>query len=418
MSKTKPFHIPKKDVWQAYLRVKENKGAAGVDDQSMTDFEVKLKDNLYKLWNRMSSGTYFPPPVRMVSIPKKSGGERHLGIPTVTDRIAQTVVLMQLEPLVDPHFDPDSYGYRPKKSAHDAISTCRERCWKRKWVVDLDIKGFFDNIDHALLVKAVSKFTNNKVVMFHMERWLTAPIQKTDGTLEPRTLGTPQGGVISPLLANIFLHFVFDKWIRRNHPQAQFERYADDIIVHCWSKSEAESLKLSIEARLAHCKLSLNPKKTQIVYCGLAKESIVYPIRCFDFLGYTFRRRLSFNSKTKQGFVSFLPAISNSAKNSIRNTIREWRLTRKTTLSIEEIAKQTNPQVRGWMNYCGKFHRSELTMLLFQIERHLRRWAQRKFATNTGKTSKERARRYVGSVFKHKPKLFIHWQYGMSSPAK
>lgn len=417
MSKTKPFHIPKKDVWQAYLHVKRNKGAAGVDDQSIADFEIHLKDNLYKLWNRMSSGSYFPPPVKMVSIPKKSGGERHLGIPTVMDRIAQMLVKMHLEPCVEPSFDRDSYGYRPNKSAHDAVTVCRERCWKREWVIDLDIKGFFDNIDHDLLVKAVQKHSPNRWVMLHVEHWLTAPIQKMDGTLQSRETGTPQGGVISPLLANIFLHYAFDLWMRRTNADVQFERYADDIVIHCRNKAEAEGLKSKIEKRLAECKLALNPQKTSIVYCGVAKHKDKSLIRSFDFLGFTFRRRLAF-SKSNKGFVGFLPAVSNDAKKSIRQTIREWQLTRKTPLSIEDIAKQTNPQVRGWVNYYGKFYRSELTKTLFQIERHMQRWAQHKFAKKRGIASKKQARRYLGNVLKYKPKLFVHWQYGMGSPVK
>jgi len=193
------FDIPKRDVWEAYLRVKRNKGAAGVDEQSIKDFEVKLKDNLYKLWNRMSSGCYFPPPVKKVAIPKKSGGERYLGIPTVADRIAQMVVTMHLEPHVEPCFDRDSYGYRPNKSALDAVTICRQRCWKRKWVIDLDIKGFFDSIDHKLLLKAVLKHAPNRGVLFHVEQWLRASIQELDGGLSQRTQGTPQGGLCKAL---------------------------------------------------------------------------------------------------------------------------------------------------------------------------------------------------------------------------
>ncbi len=414
MAKTKSFDIPKRDVWQAYLRIKRNKGAAGIDDQSIKDFEVNLKDNLYKLWNRMSSGSYFPPPVKRVAIPKKSGGVRYLGIPTVADRIAQMVVTMHLEPHVEPYFDNDSYGYRPKKSALDAVAVCRKRCWKRQWVIDLDIKGFFDNIDHELLLKAVEKHTPKRWVMFHVERWLSAPIQTLDGTTISRTQGTPQGGVISPLLANLFLHYAFDSWIRRTYPDVQFERYADDIIVHCHSQVEAEKLKSSIEARLADCKLILHSGKTKIAYCGIKEFANEEIAQSFNFLGYTFRRRLAVNRQGK-GFVGFLPAISNDAKKSIRQTIRGWQLHRRTHLSIEVIAKQINPQLRGWMNYYGKFYRSEVTQVLFQVERHLRRWAQRKFATKTGKASKKRARRYVGNVYKHKPNLFIHWQYGMVS---
>lgn len=417
MSKTKPFAIPKESVWQAYLRVKRNKGAAGVDNQSMEDFEVKLKDNLYNLWNRMSSGSYFPPPVKTVAIPKKGGGERYLGIPTVADRIAQMVVTMHLEPCVEPYFDADSYGYRPNKSALEAVGQCRQRCWKRQWVLDLDIKGFFDSIDHEMLIKAVQKHTPNRWVMFYVKHWLRASVQHLDGSVHPRNTGTPQGGVISPLLANIFLHYAFDKWIRREYPNAQFERYADDIVIHCHTKAQAEKMKASIEARLAECKLQLHPQKTKVVFCGSGELKDKTILRSFDFLGYTFRRRLAMN-KQREGFVTFLPAVSNQAKKTIQQTIRGWRLYRRTSESIEDIAKVINPQVRGWVNYYGRFYCSELTRTLFQIERHLRRWAQRKFASKTGLASKKRARRYVGQVGKHKPKLFIHWQYGMGSPAE
>ncbi len=417
MSKTKPFAIPKQDVWQAYLRVKRNQGAAGVDNQSIADFEVKLKDNLYKLWNRMSSGSYFPPPVKTVAIPKKDGGQRYLGIPTVADRIAQMVVTMHLEPHFEPRFDQDSYGYRPNKSALDAVGQCRQRCWKRDWVIDLDIKGFFDNIDHELLILALEKHSIDRWIMLHVKHWLRAPAQLADGSLQPRTTGTPQGGVVSPLLANIFLHYVFDKWIRKQHPNVQFERYADDIIVHCTSQNEALQLKAEIEARMAQCKLQLHPQKTKVVYCGVAKEEKEDIPRSFDFLGYTFRRRLVM-SKEGKGFVGFVPAISNAAKTAIRQTIRSWRLHRKTCMSLKELAKLTNPRVSGWVNYYGRFYRSEVTEAFVQIEKHLQRWAQRKYASNTGQASKKRARRYLGRVFKHYPQLFVHWRYGLASPVE
>lgn len=415
MNKTKPFNIPKQDVWEAYLRVKRNKGAAGVDNQSIADFEVKLKDNLYKLWNRMSSGSYFPPPVKTVAIPKKDGGQRYLGIPTVGDRIAQMVVTMHLEPHFEPRFDQDSYGYRPNKSAIDAVGQCRQRCWKRAWVIDLDIKGFFDNIDHELLILALEKHNIDRWIMLHVKQWLRAPAQLPDGSLQPRTTGTPQGGVVSPLLANIFLHYVFDKWIRKAHPGAQFERYADDVIVHCETQAEAEKLKASIEARMAQCKLQLHPLKTKIVYCGLRKENKGDKVpRSFDFLGYTFRRRLAMD-KSGKGFVTFLPAISNAAKTAIRQTIRSWCLHRKTHMSLEELAKSTNAQVRGWLNYYGKFYRSEMSRPLFQLERHLQRWVRRKFARRAGPASKVKARSYIQGVFKHNPRLFVHWSLGLAS---
>ena len=267
LKEAKPFEIPKSAVWEAYRKVSAKQGAAGVDGESIADFEGELKNNLYKICNRMSSGSYFPPPVRTVAIPKSDGGQRLLGIPTVSDRIAQMVVKMYLEPLLEPYFHPDSYGYRPNKSAIEAVGTTRQRCWRHDFVIDLDIKGFFDNIDHELLMRAVRKHTECQWVLLYVERWLKAPSQLNDGTTVPREKGTPQGGVISPLLANLFLHYAFDNWMRRNYPQNLFERYADDVVVHCKTELEAVKLKETLAERLAQCKLEIHPEKTKIVYC-------------------------------------------------------------------------------------------------------------------------------------------------------
>lgn len=415
LSQAKPFMIPKQLVWQAYLRVKRNQGAAGVDNVSIQTFEVNLKDNLYKIWNRMSSGSYFPPPVKTVLIPKKSGGERPLGIPTVADRIAQTTVALVLEPAIEPHFDVDSYGYRPKKSALDAIAQVRQRCWKYPWIIDLDIKGFFENIDHDLLLRAVRKHLSHRWALFPVEHWLKADIQQPDGSIVKRTQGTPQGGVISPLLANLFLHYAFDKWLRTHHPNAQFARYADDIVVHCQSKTEAENLLAAIENRLAECKLAVSPQKTKIVYCGLSKYYDDYPQQSFDFLGYTFRRRLARSREGKQ-FVTFLPAISNTAKREIRQTIKGWRLHRRVQEPIESIAKYVNPYLRGWVNYYGKFYRSEMQGSLLQVEYYLKRWVQCKYRKKGNRAPKDKALNYLGRVRKYQPYLFEHWRYGWGSP--
>jgi RNA-directed DNA polymerase len=287
MSKAKPFCISKQEVWEAYKRVKANKGAAGVDEQSIAGFEKRLKRNLYKIWNRMSSGSYFPPPVRTVKIPKANGGERKLGIPTVSDRIAQMVVKSRLEPEVDPLFHPDSYGYRPGKSALDAVGQARQRCWRHDWIVDLDIKGFFDNIDQNLLMRAVKKHAKEKWVVLYIERWLQAPIQEEDGQLIQRGRGTPQGGVASPLLANLFLHYAFDRWIAATYPHVRFERYADDAIVHCRTEVEAQQVRAAIAARFEECRLELHPEKTKIVYCKDDDRRRTYPNEKFDFLGYS-----------------------------------------------------------------------------------------------------------------------------------
>jgi RNA-directed DNA polymerase len=234
VDKARPFNISKREVWLAYKRVRENRGAAGVDDQTIAEFEKDLSNNLYRLWNRMSSGSYMPPPVRRVDIPKGDGREtRSLGIPTVSDRIAQMVVKRYLEPVLEPVFHDDSFGYRPGRSAHDALAAARQRCWRFDWVLDLDIKGFFDNIDWELLMRAVRRHTDCAWVLLYIERWLKAPVSMLDGTLVSREKGTPQGAVVSPILANLFLHYAFDRWMKENNLDIPFERYADDAICHC-----------------------------------------------------------------------------------------------------------------------------------------------------------------------------------------
>jgi len=311
-SKTKSFGISKQEVWKAYLKVKSNRGACGVDKESIADFEGNLKNNLYKLWNRMASGSYFPPPTRTVKIPKDSGGTRVLGIPTVADRIAQMVVKEKLEPELEPHFHPSSYGYRPCKSALEAVGMARKMCWRYDWVLDLDIEGFFDNIDHSLLMRALRRHTDCKWILLYVERWLKAPSQLEEGKVLNRYKGTPQGGVISPLLANLFLHYALDRWMSRNYPGIPFERYADDVIVHLKSESQAECIKEAISERLAQCRLKLHPEKTKIVYCKDVDRKGSYPNQKFDFLGYTFRPR---GSKNKWGdvYVNFSPAVSDKA---------------------------------------------------------------------------------------------------------
>lgn len=263
MSKTKSFSISKQAVWDSYLKVKSNQGAAGIDQCSIAAFEDDLKNNLYKIWNRMSSGSYIPPPVLRVEIPKGDGKMRPLGIPTVADRIAQMVVKNHLEPELEAVFHPDSFGYRPKRSARQAVSLVRKRCWKHDWVIDLDIKGFFDNIPHDLMMRAVKKHTKERWVWLYVERWLKAPVQTRAGDIEERTLGTPQGGVISPLLANLFLHYAFDHWMQSSYPANPFERYADDSVVHCDSKVQAMELKTEIAKRMVRCGLELHPEKTK-----------------------------------------------------------------------------------------------------------------------------------------------------------
>jgi RNA-directed DNA polymerase len=395
-------------VFEAYKRVRANRGAAGVDEESIADFDKDLKNNLYKIWNRMSSGSYFPPAVRLVEIAKKDGGQRKLGVPTVSDRIAQMVAKMYFEPEVDCYFHPDSYGYRPGKSAIEAVSVARKRCWRYDWVLDLDIKGFFDNIDHELLMRAVRKHTDNKWLLLCIERWLKAPVQAEDGTLISRGKGSPQGSVISPLLANLFLHYAFDEWMRRNHDSIPFERYADDILVHCKSEKQARWIKTVIEERLNQCGLELHPVKTKIVYCKDSFRKGNYPDKKFDFLGYTFRPR---RSKDRYGrfFVSFLPAVSDEAAKSMRGTIRGWRMHRMTDKSIEDLACMFNPVIRGWINYYSQFYKSALYPILKQLNHALQRWAYRKYKKLHGR--KRKALQLLQRIAKQVPHMFAHWRF-------
>jgi len=323
LEKTKPFNIPKKLFVQAFKLVKKNAGAAGVDRESIEDFERNLKDNLYKLWNRMSSGSYIPPAVKAVPIPKKSWGERILGVPTVGDRIAQMVVKLTFEPCVEPHFLPDSYGYRPNKSALDAVGVTRQRCWQYNWLLEYDIRGLFDNLDHHLLMKAVKKHTDNKWVILYIERWLRTPMQLPDGSLQEKTRGVMQGGVISPVLSNLFLHYVFDVWMQKNHSGVPWCRYADDGLAHCETEREANQLLVELTNRFKECRLEMHPDKTKIVYCKDGSRRKDYPNTSFDFLGYTFRARLCKNTKRNSMFMNFTPAVSKAAIKSMRAKNKE-----------------------------------------------------------------------------------------------
>jgi len=407
----KPFTIEKRRVYEAYKAVKSNKGAAGVDGQTIEQFEADLKGNLYKIWNRMSSGTYFPPPVRAVSIPKKSGGERILGVPTVSDRIAQMVVKQLIEPDLDPIFLPDSYGYRPRKSALDAVGVTRERCWKYDWVLEFDIRGLFDNINHELLLRAVRKHVKCKWALIYIERWLKAPMEQ-DGIRKERTLGTPQGGVISPILSNLFLHYTFDLWMKRTHPDLPWCRYADDGLVHCRTAQEAEALKAELRARLAECHLELHATKTKIVYCRDGKRKGTYPNVKFDFLGYCFRPRWIKKSRDNSMFCGFNPAVSPSALNTMRSTIRELNIRRQTQLSLADIARTLNPLVRGWIEYYGRYAPSALSPMLRYVNQTLVRWAMRKF--KRFRAHKIRASRFLQKLVREKMSLFVHWRIGMT----
>lgn len=410
LKKTKSFDISKKIVMQAFKLVKANKGAAGVDLQSISSFEENLKDNLYKIWNRMSSGTYFPPPVRTVEIPKKSGGNRVLGIPTVSDRIAQMVVKLYFEPKIEPHFHKDSYGYRPGKSAIQAVGITRQRCWRHDWLLEFDIKGLFDNIDHTLLMRAVEKHTDCKWILLYIKRWLKAPFLMEDGKLLERTKGTPQGGVVSPLLANLFLHYVFDKWMQKYYSQLPFARYADDAVVHCLTETQAKSLKKVLENRFKECKLEIHPDKTKIVYCKDDDRREKHSNTKFDFLGYTFCPRRARNRNGKF-FVSFLPAVSNSAVKAMKSKLRRWNLHLRSDKSLEDLAHFINPILRGWINYYGCYYKSRLYTVLRHFDRTLSRWACKKYKRL--RRRKRRAVYWLGRIARKEPNLFAHWHIGV-----
>jgi RNA-directed DNA polymerase len=354
----------------------------------------------------MSSGTYFPPPVRSVAIPKKDGGERRLGIPTVSDRVAQTVAKMYLEPLVEPSFHPDSYGYRPKKSALDAVGAARQRCSRYDWVIDLDIRGFFDNLDHALVMRAVERYTQCRWILLYVRRWLEAPSEQEDGSLVPRTKGTPQGGVISPLLANVFLHLAFDDWMQQTHPGVPFERYADDIVAHCKTEEQAKQVLEDIRKRLERCKLELHPEKTKIVYCRDDDRRGKYAQEKFDFLGYTFRPRRSKNRKGKY-FINFSPAVSNEAAKEIRQEMRSWRIHLRSDKAIDDLARMWNPVLRGWIQYYGHFYKSALHPVLRHFNRLLVRWAMRKYKRL--RRHRRRAEYWLGRIARREPRMFAHW---------
>ena len=409
MSSAKPFVISKDRVLKAFELVKANAGSAGVDGQSLEEFGENLKANLYKIWNRMSSGSYFPPPVKAVEIPKVSGGTRVLGVPTVADRVAQMVVKLEFEPLVEPIFLPDSFGYRPGKSALDAIGVTRKRCWKFDWILEFDIRGLFDNIRHDLLSKAMRHHTDCRWVLLYIERWLVAPIRMPDGTQEPREKGIPQGGVVSPVLSNLFLHYAFDAWMTREFPEVRWCRYADDGLVHCRTKKEAQVIRAALEGRFSECGLELHPKKTKIVYCKDDRRTGDHQHTSFDFLGYTFRPRSVKNQKQGTLFVGFTPAVSKSALKAMRSEIRWFR--RRSDFSLSEIARLLNPKLRGWMAYYGRYYPSAMYAVWRHFNTTLVAWAMQKFKSL--RRRKTQAGRFLERIAQRDPRLFYHWSIGM-----
>jgi RNA-directed DNA polymerase len=404
--KGKSFEIPKRLVYEAWEKVRANNGAPGVDAVSIAEFGDEERNNLYKLWNRMSSGSYLPGPVRAVEIPKDHGaGVRILGVPNTADRVAQTAAAMLLEQKLEPIFHPDSYGYRPGRSAHDALAVTRKRCWKQDWILDLDVRAFFDSVPHDLLLKAVAHHTDERWVLLYIARWLKAPMQMPDGTISAREKGTPQGSPISPLLANLFMHYAFDRWMVREFPGCPFERYADDIVAHCDTEDQARALRAAIAERLGLLGLELHPEKTKVVYCKDAHRRGNSEHTSFDFLGYTFRARIA---RGRRGFfVNFLPAMSAKAKKAKGSQIRAWHLKRRSGSDLSGLAEDINPQVRGWINYYGAFYRSELSFLAARIDEHLHRWAMHKFKRLRGRP--EKAWAWINGVRQREPMLFAHW---------
>ncbi|MGE7440089.1 group II intron reverse transcriptase/maturase [Kitasatospora sp. NPDC001175] len=406
-SQIKPFDISKWEVMEAWEEVRDNKGAPGVDGQSIADFEKDLRNNLYKVWNRMSSGSYFPPPVRAVEIPKPhGGGTRMLGIPAVADRVAQTVAARYLMRRVEPIFHPDSYGYRPGRSALDAVGKCRERCWRKNWVVELDIRKFFDSVPWDLLVKAVDAHTDAVWVKLYVRRWLAAPLVMPDGQLVVRERGTPQGAPVSPVLANLFLHYAFDTWMARNFPGVQFERYADDVVLHCNSEHQAHEVLAALRERMVEVGLELHPDKTRIVYCKDGVRRGSYEHEAFTFLGYTFRAR---KSRSRRGnlFLSFDPAISREALTRIGREMRSWHLHRRTDLTFQELARRINPVVAGWLNYYARFRPWELYAFALRINVYLLRWIRKKYKRFAGK---RKALAKLQEIAQRYPRMFAHWR--------
>ena len=409
MEETKPFKISKQAVKIAFDRVKANKGTYGIDEQSITDFEINLRDNLYKIWNRMSSGTYFPKPVKAVAIPKKNGGTRILGIPTVEDRVAQMVAKIYFEPNVEKIFYEDSYGYRPNKSAIQAVGVLRERCWRKDWVVDFDIKGLFDNIRHDYLIEMVKRHTKEQWIILYIERWLKTPFKMQDGTIVERTAGTPQGGVISPVLANLFMHYVFDDFMSKEFPNIPWVRYADDGALNCVSIKQAKYIIKVLDKRFKLFGLELNLEKTKIVYCKDDDRKGDYENISFDFLGYTFKPR---HAKNKYGkyFTSFLPAMSDKAQKAIRQEVRSWKLQLKSDKTLKDIANMFNSKIQGWINYYSHYYKTEVIYTLSYINRCLIKWVRRKYKK---RSSRKRATNWLREIAKRDTKLFAHWKFGI-----
>ena len=403
----KAHEISRQEVMEAWKRVRVKGGKGGTDGVTIKTFEMHLEDNLYKIWNRMSSGSYHPRAVKRVEIPKGDGEKRELGIPTILDRVAQQVVRARLEQELEPIFHAESYGYRRNQSAITAVKNCRSRCWSYDWVLDVDIQRFFDTIDHDLMMKAVRHHCKESWMIKYIERWLKNPVEHIDGSIEHPERGTPQGGVISPLLANLYLHYTFDMWMQRQYPEVKFERYADDAVVHCRTEEQAEEIRQALAKRLEECGLNLHPKKTKVVYCkqGTGKRRS-YPEQRFTFLGYTFQPRPAVTGYSRKKFLGYLPAVSTESRKRFRTRLKSEGHFKRTQQSIEELAKEINPKITGFHNYFGHFYTSKLTELDYWLDRAIVRWWRKKAKCNTRK-----AVGFLERLKKQKPQLFAHWNF-------
>lgn len=407
---TKTVPITFKMVVDSYGKVRKGGEATGIDGESWETFDKNVEKNLYVIWNRLASGSYHPSAVREVEIPKKDGRKRKLGIPTLRDRIAQGVVKEYMEKKIDQHFHENSYGYRPLKSSHQAIKQVRENCLQNDWVIDMDIEKFFDEIDHELLMKAVEAMTEEKWVSMYVRRWLEMKIENSKGEqLDRGGKGTPQGGVISPLLANLFLHVALDKWLEQNHSEVKFVRYADDMIIHCASKEQAEQILQAIRERLSEVKLKLNEKKTQIVYCQDYRRTAKHERVKFEFLGFSYQpRACKSHYGERKSFTAHTAEISNENQQKIRETINTLIYWKNTTVEMKEIAQKLNPCLRGWINYFGLYGKRRLREALQSLEYRLIKWIQAKYKIK----SVRKAIILLSEQKKSKPKMFYHWQAG------
>jgi group II intron reverse transcriptase/maturase len=408
----KPYDIPKWEVVRAWEKVRENRGAPGVDEVSVAEFERALEDNLYKVWNRMSSGSYFPPPVKAVEVPKAGGGTRLLGVPTVADRVAQTVAAGRVEAVAEGFFHRDSYGYRPGKSAHDAVARAQERCWDHDWVIDLDVERFFDSVPWDLVVKAVEALSLPPWVLLYVRRWLAAPVRMPDGTVLERDRGTPQGSAVSPVLANLFMHWAFDAWMGREFPDCPFERYADDAVVHCKTERRARQVLAALEQRMGETGLRLHPAKTRIVYCNDANRRGPWDgPASFDFLGFTFRARPR-KGKDGRRFDGFGPAASGKALARMSEAVRSWHLRRHVCLTWKELAQWIGPVIQGWTSYYGRFYRTEMEPLLARVNHHVQQWIRAKYKRLRPLKALRRAWERITRQY---PLLLPHWKWVTSA---